>query len=70
MFQGIIAAVDGSPHADRTIRVAAELAKHFGIEVIVVHVTKTITSYAGMGAGSAEGIDEAVVLGRPGRLGW
>lgn len=38
MFERILLAVDGSEHSDRAVRVAGDLARHYGGEVVVLHV--------------------------------
>jgi nucleotide-binding universal stress UspA family protein len=38
MFKRIMAAIDGSPHADRAIDHAADLANKYGAELILLHV--------------------------------
>jgi nucleotide-binding universal stress UspA family protein len=38
MFTRIMAAIDGSPHADRAIDHAADLANKYGAELILLHV--------------------------------
>jgi len=38
MFKRIMAAIDGSPHADRAIDHAADLANTYGAELILLHV--------------------------------
>ena len=38
MFKRIMAAIDGSPHANRAIDHAADLASKYGAELILLHV--------------------------------
>ena len=38
MFKRIMAAIDGSPHANRAIDHAADLANNYGAELILLHV--------------------------------
>jgi nucleotide-binding universal stress UspA family protein len=38
MFKRIMAAIDGSAHANRAIDHAADLASHYGAELILLHV--------------------------------
>ena len=42
MFERVLLAVDGSAHSDRAIPVAAELAKRFGSEVLVLNVRELV----------------------------
>jgi len=42
MFERVLLAVDGSAHSDRAIPVAAELAKKFGSEVLVLNVRELV----------------------------
>ena len=44
MFKKILVAVDGSDCSDRAVEVAAELAKHYGAGVTVLHVMENIGS--------------------------
>jgi len=42
MFERVLLAVDGSEHSERAIPVAAELAKKFGSEVLVLNVREIV----------------------------
>jgi nucleotide-binding universal stress UspA family protein len=42
MFERVLLAVDGSEHSERAIPVAAELAKKFGSEVLVLNVHELV----------------------------
>jgi nucleotide-binding universal stress UspA family protein len=65
MFEKIILAVDGSEHSVKAVPVAAEVAKKFGSEVIVVHVFERTIGRGGIyeletPADASEVVDEAV----------
>jgi nucleotide-binding universal stress UspA family protein len=48
MFDTIVVGVDGSPHAERAVQVAGQLARAVGDKVVVIHERET---YPGGGIG-------------------
>jgi nucleotide-binding universal stress UspA family protein len=48
MFERIVLATDGSAYSAQAIPVAAEIARKFGSEVIVVHIVEDWSGWPGM----------------------
>lgn len=65
MFESILLAVDGSETSDKAIPIAADVAKRYGAEVVVLHVRESEVSMEGAfdletGEEAADLVDDAV----------
>lgn len=45
MFKHLLVPVDGSDHANRAIDIAADLAKHYGAKLTLIHVLTRVGDY-------------------------
>ncbi|MEM3462537.1 MAG: universal stress protein [Candidatus Bathyarchaeia archaeon] len=67
MFAKILVPIDGSPHADKAIRYAADLSKRYGSRLILLHVIPVrVYAFAEVGAVLSEDVEEGEEILRRG----
>ncbi|MEM2082144.1 MAG: universal stress protein [Candidatus Bathyarchaeia archaeon] len=67
MFARILVPIDGSPHADKAIRYAADLSKKYGSKLILLHVIPVrVYAFAEVGAVLSEDVEEGEEILRRG----
>ncbi len=67
MFAKILVPIDGSPHADKAIRCAADLSKRYGSKLILLHVIPVrVYAFAEVGAVLSEDMEEGEEILRRG----
>lgn len=52
MFKSILVGIDGSEHADRAVKIAADLALHYDAELHLVHTPELATAAYAVGVGA------------------
>jgi len=59
MFSKILVPIDGSPHADRAIRYAADLSRRYGSKLILLHIVPIrVYAFAEVGVVPSEDVGE------------
>jgi nucleotide-binding universal stress UspA family protein len=57
MFDKLLVAVDGSDHSNRAVALAADLAGHYGSDVVLLHVAHSPSRTAIRGVETYEGLE-------------
>lgn len=67
MFSKILVPIDGSQHADKAIRYAADLSKRYGSKLLLLHVVPIrVYAFAEVGAVLSEDVEEGEEILRRG----